>query len=363
MTDVKEPPDAPDAPSVARNATTPKTVIDVSWTAPVMTGKPPITDYDVQYKKSSDSTWTSHSFSGTGTSTTISGLTGGTSYTVQIQAKNDEGASAWSDSGSVKTEDKNVNPKFLLNGPSASVYEDASTGAAVGTPVTATDTEGHTLTYSISGASEFTIDSATGQIRLAAGADLDYESGTTSYTVTVSASDGLDSEDNPDHIIDASTDVTISVLDVPEPPDAVAAPAVAQNASAPETALDVSWTAPNMDGKPAISGYDVQYREKGASSWTSHASNLNATSTTITGLTKSTEYDVEVKAKNNEGESGWSPRGNGETKDQNFAPRFPVTPPGPDVAENAAAGTNGRVAGDRGGYGEQHADLQHQRGH
>ncbi len=339
VTDVKEPPDAPDAPSVARNSTTPKTVIDVSWTAPVMTGKPPITDYDVQYKKSSDSTWTSHSFSGTGTSTTISGLTGGTSYTVQIQAKNDEGASAWSDSGSVKTEDKNVNPKFLLNGPSASVYEDASTGAAVGTPVTATDTEGHTLTYSISGASEFTIDSATGQIRLAAGADLDYESGTTSYTVTVSASDGLDSEDNPDHIIDASTDVTISVLDVPEPPDAVAAPAVAQNASAPETALDVSWTAPNMDGKPAISGYDVQYREKGASSWTAHATNVQGTSTTITGLTKSTEYDVEVKAKNNEGESGWSPRGNGETKDQNFAPRFPVTPPGPDVAENAAAGT------------------------
>ena len=26
-----------------------------------MTGKPAITDYDVQYKKSSDSTWTSHS--------------------------------------------------------------------------------------------------------------------------------------------------------------------------------------------------------------------------------------------------------------------------------------------------------------
>ncbi len=339
VTDVKEPPDAPDGPTVARNATTPKTVIDVSWTAPVMTGKPPITDYDVQYQASGDSTWTSHSFSGTGTSTTISGLTGGTTYVVQVQAKNDEGASAWSTGGSVKTEDKNVNPQFALSGQTASVYEDASTGAAVGTPVTATDTEGHTLTYSISGASEFTIDSATGQIRLAAGADLDYESGTVSYTVTVSASDGLDSEDNPDHIIDASTDVTISVLDVPEPPDAVAAPSVAANAAAPETSLDVSWTAPSTDGKPAISGYDVQYREKGASSWTAHAVNLHGTTTTITGLTEGAEYEVEVKAKNNEGESGWSPRGRGATQDRNDAPRFPVTAPGPDVAENAAAGT------------------------
>ena len=73
------------------NSTTPKTKLDVSWTAPTMTGKPALTDYDVQYRKAHSSTWTSHSFTGTGTSTTITGLTENEHYEVQVKAINDEG--------------------------------------------------------------------------------------------------------------------------------------------------------------------------------------------------------------------------------------------------------------------------------
>ena len=47
----------------------------------------------------------------------------------------------------------------------------------------------------------------------------DYETGTkTSYTVTVSVSDGMDDYSNPDTVVDDTISVTINVTDVNEPP-------------------------------------------------------------------------------------------------------------------------------------------------
>ena len=106
VNDVAEPPGKLATPTVTQNVATPKTKLDVSWTALTttqMAGKPAVNDYDVQYKKSSDSTWTSHSFSGTGTSTTLTGLTEGTEYDVQVRAVNDEGDGAWSASAARPT--------------------------------------------------------------------------------------------------------------------------------------------------------------------------------------------------------------------------------------------------------------------
>ena len=223
VNDANEPPAAPDAPTVAQNTTTPKTQLDVSWTAPGMTGKPPVTDYDVQYKKSSDSTWTSHTFTGTRTSTTITGLTGGTSYSVQVRATNDEGTSDWSDTSAAQTQHTNVNPRFALLNTDRSVTENAVAGTNVGLPVTATDTEGHALTYSLTGSTLFTVDSATGQISVAEGADINYESAT-EHTVTVSASDRMDNHGDPDHIIDVTSTVTITVNDTNEPAEAPGTP-------------------------------------------------------------------------------------------------------------------------------------------
>ena len=102
-------------------------------------------------------------------------------------------------------------PEFETEMTTRTVSESAQPGDEVGTKVEATDVDDITLTYSLSGASDFVID-ATGQIQVAPGVTLDREH-TSSYEVTVTASDRLNESD--------SITVTINVSDVPEPPTAV----------------------------------------------------------------------------------------------------------------------------------------------
>ena len=72
ITDVTGPA-TPAAPSVAWHSGSPRSALRVSWTAPNDYNSP-ITDYDVQYRRGTSGSWSSHGFSGTGTITTISGL-------------------------------------------------------------------------------------------------------------------------------------------------------------------------------------------------------------------------------------------------------------------------------------------------
>ena len=216
VTDVNEPPAAPmDAPTVTANAASPTSKIDVSWLAPNMVGKPAITAYNVQYRKNGDSGWTSHSVSGLGRTTTISGLSSGKSYQVQVRARNAEGTGLWSASGAAITDGDAV---------SRSVKENSAAGSNVGAPVTATSNpDGYTLTHTLSGtdASKFDIDSSTGQIEVGAGTSLDYET-KTSYTVVVTvkaAAAGVQAQSftlAPNAPGDYVIPVTITVTDVNE---------------------------------------------------------------------------------------------------------------------------------------------------
>ena len=92
------------------------------------------------------------------------------------------------------------------------VNEDVQSGGSVGAPVEASGGTG-TLTYSLSGtdAASFTINTGTGQILLAEGASLDYESEKTTYRLVVTAT-GQPGET-------ASVDVVIYVENVNEPPE------------------------------------------------------------------------------------------------------------------------------------------------
>ena len=99
----------------------------------------------------------------------------------------------------------NVKPVFADSTPARSVPENSPAGTFVGDPVTATDVDGHGLTYTLGGtdAASFAIDAGTGQISTAAA--LDYET-KSSYSVTVTVDDGNGGT--------VTIDVTISVIDL-----------------------------------------------------------------------------------------------------------------------------------------------------
>ena len=331
VTDVNEKPTTPGAPSVTATSNTTDS-LDVSWTAPGLNGGPALTGYDVRYRISGS--WIDWTHSGTGTSATITGLTASTTYDVQVRALNGETPSDWSSTGTGSTGTPANNAPEFSDGASTtrSVAENTASGANVGSAVTATDADGDTLTYSLDGtdAASFSIVGTSGQIKTSAA--LNYEQ-KTSYSVTVSVADGEGGTD--------TIGVTISVTDESEPPDAPEAPTVAATSGATDS-LDVSWSAPDTTGRPAISDYDVQYRKSGDTAWTDHAHTGTSTTSTIGSLDSGTTYQVQVRATNAEGTSGWSATGTGST----LGP--PDAPPNVQASGNAELTVTWDAPNDRG---------------
>ena len=114
--------------------------------------------------------------------------------------------------GGSSTQRTNSKPGFR-EGPSTTreVAENTPADRNIGQPVTATDADNDTLTYSLSGthAASFGINSSTGQLKTKD--SLDHEA-RASYLVAVTASDGMAGS------TDATIALTITVTDVNEPP-------------------------------------------------------------------------------------------------------------------------------------------------
>ena len=104
------------------------------------------------------------------------------------------------------------------------------------------------------------------------------------------------------------------------------------------SSLNVSWAAPDNAG-PEITDYDYRYRTSSPQGAWVEVTNTTITvlSATITGLAENTEYEVQVRATNAEGTSGWSPSGSGAT-DANAA--------GVTVSETALTVTEQDATGD-----------------
>ncbi len=88
--------------------------------------------------------------------------------------------------------------------------------------------------------------------------------------------------------------------------------------------LAVTWTAPASDGGSAIESYDVRFiktadDETDDANWIVEEkvweSGDGTLSTTLSGLTDSTEYDVQVRAVNANGAGDWSTTETGTTSD------------------------------------------------
>ena len=215
-------------------------------------------------------------------------------------------------------------PVFASENVTRSVPENSATGTAVGSPVSATDADGDALTYALFGADAefFTVASSTGQVLT--GASLDYET-VSSYSVVVNASDGEGGS--------ASIQVSIAVTNVSEPPGRPRQPTVTGGFQH----LAVSWSAPDNPG-PAITGYDIRYRAKGVKSYVVATSTPASTTALFIGLERGKAYEVAVRARNDDGESAWSPTAEGLTRPNN-PPAFPSASTTRSIPENSATGT------------------------
>ena len=171
----------------------------------------------------------------------------------------------------------------------------------VGATVRAT---GSGITYSLAGtdAASFDIDSGTGQIRTNVGSNYDHEA-QSSYSVTVRATNSAGSD---------TIDVTVSVTDRNEPPLKPEMPDVEPDSN-DSTTLSIGWTPPSNAGRPDISGYNLRYRAGTSGGWTNGPQNVDGTSATLTMLSGNTFYQVQVQAKNEEGNSPWSDIGDART--------------------------------------------------
>ena len=110
----------------------------------------------------------------------------------------------------MRSKTSNEPPDFDTDSPTLTVAENIAPGKTVGSPVTATDPEGSTVSYSLGGTDvgSFAIDSTSGQITTTDG-QLDRET-QAEHSVTVTASDPTGNS--------ATNDVTITLTNVNEAP-------------------------------------------------------------------------------------------------------------------------------------------------
>ena len=343
VTNVDEPPAAPASPTVVsgRDPDTSDenevstTSLRVVWHGPVNTGRPNISDYDVEYKKSTDTDFVDANHNGTNNTAAISGLEADTSYDVRVRAENSDDDGPWSLLGTGSTNKEGNSPPRLTEEPvTRSVLENTSAGENVGNPVTAADGDSTTLTYRLEGpdAGLFSFNTRTGQIRTKA--PLNHEDPrcydgtvdptTCTYRVTVIVTDGAGGSD--------AAGVNIQVSDKFEEPSAPARPTVRATDKS-STSLDVSWSAPQNSG-PDIASYEVQWR-KGSDAFSDdncvseaedNCQTITGTKVTIVMLEDDTTYEVRVKADNGERASAWSASGSGRTNRANHDPIFDDRP-------------------------------------
>ena len=192
-------------------------------------------------------------------------------------------------------------PVFSGTTETREVPENSAADTNVGAVIPeATDADsGDTLTYSMEGtdAASFTFDASARQIQTKTGVTYNHEATKNSYSVTVKADDGNGGT--------ATVVVTITVTDVDEQPATPAKPTLAV-VSGSTTSLNATWVKPGLNGGPDITGYNVDYRVSTATVWKTFTHNGTGVTSTITGLTASTSYQVRVQALNGETSSAWS---------------------------------------------------------
>ena len=306
--------------------------LDFLWFVSGASG-PAVSGYDVQYGLNSSGPFTNWSHSGVGRSATISGLNASTLYYVRIRVRNDDGVGVWSDVFSAST--KSGGPPPVVNSPPVFTTGNFSVGennVSVGT-VVASDVDGEdsVVNYVVSGGVDGSLFSVTSGGVLTFVSAPDFESPSDSDSNNVYVADVTVISGSGIRVMDATQSIVVTVTDVDEAPSAPSAPVLSSPSS---TSLLVSWSAPSNTG-PAISDYDVQYRQGTSGSFTDWSHSGTGRTATITSLSANTLYQVQVRARNDEGNSSWS-----ETASFTTGSIQPPPPPPPPQINNPPAFTS-----------------------
>ena len=344
----------------------------VSWTA--SDGGLEISDHDVQYRQKdtnsgtpgdqpgSWTTLTSTDDPGTNTTATITGLTAGTTYQVQVRATNAMGTGSWSDS--VNWPLPPTTPAPTVTARHLGLEVSWTAPAHNGTAITDYDVQYRKCTASVTECGR----------NPTWGSWTDRTGETTSDTATSVTITGLTNgipyqvQVRAANIVGGSA-WSASVQETPanQPPDAPAAPTLTVPS---QTSLGVSWTEPATNGQP-ITDYDVQHRactlstdlacsDTSTATWgawthrTGETTSDTSTSVTITGLTKATAYQVRVRGANDLGEGGWSASTTGIPATVPAAPSAPTL-----TVKHQSLGVSWSAPADDGGSAVTDYDVQY----
>lgn len=231
--------------------------IDLSWNAVSSAS-----NYEVQYKVSGSTAWTSVFESGT--SVTISGLSASTNYVVRVRAICSGVSGTFSAIESVTTNAITCEQVVITSSTPSENAIDLTWNAV-------TSASNYEVQYKISGSTAWT-----SMLEAGTSATISGLSASTNYVVRVRA-------------ICSGVSGTFSVIESVTT-DAISCEQVVISSSTPtDNSIDLTWNAVG-----SASNYEVQYKISGSASWTSVFE--AGTSTTLSGLSASTGYVIRVRA-------------------------------------------------------------------
>ena len=279
----------PGAPTGLTATASGTTRIDLSWTAPAITGGSPITGYKIEESPNGNSNWTTLEADTNATTYAHTGLAGGTTRHYRVSAINSNGAGAPSNVDDATTgttvPDAPTSLAATASGTTRINLSWTAPGSDGGSSIT-----GYRIEESPNGNSSWTTLEADTNGPATTYSHTGLSGGTTRhYRVSAINSNGAGAPSNVDG---ATTGTTV--------PDA---PTVLTATASGTTRINLSWTAPASDGGSPITGYRIEESPNGRSSWAVLVATTGGASTTHsdTGLPGGTTRHYRVSAINTNG--------------------------------------------------------------
>ena len=236
-------------------------------------------------------------------------------HRIRAEVSYDDAAGASQQANAATDAVKNDPPAFANASHTRTVAENAADGSNLGDPITATDPNGHTITYSLTGSNAFDVNRNNGQVAVVGGV-LNYEE-KDSHTLTLTATDSHDAT--------GTTAITVTVTNADE-----AGTVTLSHGSLRKGAV-VSASLSDPDGD--VSDITWKWQRDGTDITSANGASYTATNDDVGHrLTAIASYtDGHGSAKSAQGATA--------SQVGNDAPTFSEASPTRSIDENAAVGT------------------------